>query len=268
MDTKEIHTGLYSEKAFKFLEHMLASQLRFRKCGQIRAQFAAINIERAPDNEVILTQDPDNRYYYGNSIWRKPNNEALKWLAIYIKEFTRNSVEIHEDGKDGDDSKEITWARDNTREKVKLVIDTSSYSVCDKDIFKGKKSSSLNVKVGDIYFIYDKFMSRKDLDKKYDTDMIDSYVGQPSDPITTEMEIAKRQDIKALKDKLEQDLNSLDREEGEKQDELRVEWRKKAAAVEAEYSAKCKALRAKHDADMATLVKSYDMSSSSEEAAA
>lgn len=260
-DITEVHTGLYSDKAFKLLSHMVAAQINEREWGNIRSQFVSMNVERAADGEVIFTPDADHKNYNVNQIWDKSNNEALKWIAIHIKQFVINfpACWVHEDLED------IDWDRDNTHDKVKFVVDTTCLSIHDKkmfeDMFNGKKDKFyVTAPVRDIYFIYDKFMFHKGLDKKYPSKMVDAYVGQPNDPITTEMEIAKRQDFKNLEDELYKDLNILQAEYDKEERILDAEHDNKIYELEEKIEKKRQARRRKYKDDLASLVKLYDMS--------
>lgn len=260
-DITEVHTGLYSDKAFKLLSHMVAAQIRARPWGNIRTQFESMNVERAPDGEVIFTPDPDKKNYYFNRIWGKSNNEALKWIAIYIKQFVRNfSFCWVNEKSDG-----IDWDRDNNHDKVKFDVDMTSYIISNKkmfnSMFNGKYGKfSVTAPIRDIYFIYDKFMLRNGLDKKYPSKMINSYVGQPNDPITTEIETAKRQDFKKLEDEFNKDIAALHVEYEKEKRIIQIERDNKIDELEERIEKKRQARRQKYLDDIESLSKSYDMS--------
>ena len=260
-DITEVHTGLYSDKAFKLLSHIVANQIKTRPWGNIRTQFESMNVERAPDGEVIFTPDPDKKNYYFNRIWSKSSNEALKWIAIYIKKFVRNFSSCWVNKKIDD----IGWDRDNTHDKVEFVVDMTFYSVNNKKMFKrmfnGENGKfSVIAPIRDIYFIYDKFMLRKGLDKKYPSKMIDAYVGHPNDPITTEMETAKRQDIKNLEDEFNKDIEALHIEHEKEERIIENEYDNKINDLEERFEKKRQARRQKYLDDLESLVKSYDLS--------
>ena len=127
-------------------------------------------------------------------------------------------------------------------------------------MFNGENGKfSVIAPIRDIYFIYDKFMLRKGLDKKYPSKMIAAYVGHPNDPITTEMETAKRQDIKNLEDEFNKDIKALHMEYEKEERIIETEYDNKISDLEAKMEQKRQARRQKYLDDLESLVKSYDL---------
>ena len=102
-------------------------------------------------------------------------------------------------------------------------------------------------------------MLRKGLDKKYPSKMIDAYVGHPNDPITTEIETAKRQDIKNLEDEFNKDIEALHMEHEKEERIIENEYDNKINDLEAKMEQKRQARRQKYLDDLESLVKSYDL---------
>jgi len=236
---KTIHTGLFTDEAFQLLDAFIMSALK-RYESETYYQLTTIGLERAPDGEILLSQDDWNGY--ARSIWKKPNNEALKWIAIRLKEYAR------------------CWGGNPGSDKVsKGVADWSRSGIERVYLEENSSKKTVFAIVSDIYFLYDFLLQRKNLEKKYPSAKFAKYVGSPNDPITTEMEIAKRAEIAKMRKAHEDQLELLKKEERSEDDKLEKEFYTKREEVEERYKIKRQDLVAKQAEEIAALKKSLEM---------
>lgn len=192
-----IHTGLFSENA-KHLLQGLFNYIDDNKPRRVAVTARRCEIIMNPDNEVILQCKLRDRYSYYRSemicsIWdRNPGNDQKprEWIAVMLKKHV-----IEQCGSDG------VWRRDNdAREVPELEI---------------KNEQGLTVfspTVAEAYYVYDVLLNRKKIEKRFSEATIKRMHGIQKDPIATEMEIARREEVKRLKAENEQKLRDLEDE--------------------------------------------------------
>ena len=191
-----IHTGLFSENA-KYLLQGLFNYIDDNKPRRVAVTARRCEIIMNPDNEIILQCKLRDRYGYTSeriySIWdRNPGNDQKprEWIAVMLKKHV-----IEQCGSDG------AWRRDNdAREVPELEI---------------KNEQGLTVfspTVAEAYYVYDVLLNRKKIEKRFTEATIKRMHGIQRDPIATEMEIARREEVKRLKAENEQKLRDLENE--------------------------------------------------------
>ena len=192
-----IHTGLFSENA-KYLLQGLFNYIDNNKPRRVAVTARRCEIIMNPDNEVILQCKLRDRYSYYRSemiysIWdRNPGNDQKprEWIAVMLKKHV-----IEQCGSDG------VWRRDNdAREIPELEV---------------KNEQGLTIfspTVAEAYYVYDALLNRKKIEKRFSEATIKRMHGIQKDPIATEMEIARREEVKRLKAENEQKLRDLEDE--------------------------------------------------------
>lgn len=185
---KTIHTELYSDKAYSII---LGFYYGLDEWGskQMARNSGYCDVERAPDNEVVLTIKCSDPYAYS---WRKSafnkhqtDQDTRNWMAWIIKQLVRKA--LREDGY----NESVEWKRSNDR-----VAHTFSSKVA-------------GVTVSDCYFVYDFLKNRKKLDNKFTSEHIAEIIGNKRDAISTELEIVKREEEKKIRDKHNAVINGL-----------------------------------------------------------
>lgn len=185
---KTIHTELYSDKAYSII---LGFYYGLNDWGskQMARNSGYCYVERAPDNEVVLTIKSSDSYTYS---WNKTafvkhqtDQDTRNWMAWIIKQLVRKH--IHEVG----DDESVEWNRSNDR---------IAYA------FSSKVAS---VTVSDCYFVYDFLKNRKNLDNKFTSEHIAEIIGNKRDAISTELEITRREEEKKIRDKYNAIINGL-----------------------------------------------------------
>lgn len=164
MNGRPFHTRLYTEKGILLLRTMREAFLEIWPTGQMRnAARRMRNLEVAPDGEVVI--NPAD--YRDGALWRKSDAEIFRWLAIHLKLVVKNFS-----GCD--------WSRTND-----TVVSTLS-------------SNDIKVTVSDAYMVYDYWLNRKKFDTSFSKEHVGSVIGFAKDPVSTEMEIARREEVKRL----------------------------------------------------------------------
>ena len=232
-----IHTGLFSKNA-KYLLQGLFNYIDDNKPRRVAVTARRCKIIMKPDNEVILQCKLSDRYSYSRSemiysIWdRNPGNDQKprEWIAVMLKKHV-----IEQCGSDG------VWRRDNdAREVPELEI---------------KNEQGLTVfspTVAEAYYVYDALLNRKKIEKRFSEATIKRMHGIQKDPIATEMEIARREEVKRLKAETEQKLRDLEDEKLNKISAYRQQ-------LDLEYKILKDKVRMKLEEDLANLEKIANM---------
>ena len=192
-----IHTGLFSENA-KYLLQGLFNYIDNYKPRRVAATARRCEVIMNPDNEIILQCKLRDRYSYNYSeriysIWdRNPGNDQKprEWIAVMLKKHV-----IENCGSDG------VWRRDNDAREVPGL-----------DIKNERGLTIFSPTVAEAYYVYDALLNRKKIEKRFTEATIKRMHGIQKDPIATEMEIARREEVKRLKDETEQKLRDLEAE--------------------------------------------------------
>ena len=109
---KTIHTELYSDKAYSIILGFYHG-LDDWGSKQMARNSGYCDVERAPDNEVVLTIKCNDPYAYA---WSKSafnkhqtDQDTRNWMAWIIKQLVRK--ELREDGY----NESVEWNRSNDR---------------------------------------------------------------------------------------------------------------------------------------------------------
>lgn len=164
MNERPFHTRLYTRKGTLLLQTMRAAFLEHWPTGQMRnAVHRMRNLEVAPDGEVIINPEVHQKV----ALWKKSDEDIFRWLAIHLKLVVKNFS-----GCD--------WSRTND-----TVVSTLS-------------SNDIKVTVSDAYMVYDHWLNRKKFDTHFSKEHVNSIIGFAKDPVSTEMEVARREEVKRL----------------------------------------------------------------------
>lgn len=185
MSRKTVSTALYTPVALHMVKQFRSLFMNKWPTSQMRNACTRFECaEIAPDGEIIL---PPPKYFEG-PLWEKDCNEIFKWLAIHLKLAIKDKH---------------PWYRGNDEVIEKLSTDT------------------IKITVSDAYLVYDLWLGRKNVDLKFSKGQFAKMVGQRRDPVTTEMEIARRQQIADIKKKAAEDIESARQEMYQKQADFR-----------------------------------------------
>lgn len=213
MSIRTVHIGFYSPRATKILsavhEYVLSRFANYRHTEKTRST-TATKLVVADDGEAIY--ELSSFYYngYSNNIPFNKWSDArvLEHFAYHYKDEIRKRYQ------------NVKWDR---------------YSA-DQLTF-----GNVTFTMSEFYYIYDVLKGRKTAKFCYRPDAkVEELIGTPLDPITTEMKIAQKEEIKKVKDALQLKLQALEHERYAKQDEMRkkiyneYEDKKNVARVEAE----------------------------------
>lgn len=287
--TIAISTGLYADNTerilnaiHKSMENSYQTQSNFRRYG-----LSAISFERAPNNEILLKLSSDDFYghtwrfwgrivrksfYYDNAkvepAEAKAVLEKFGWnIKLLARGFAIKDMEINAKGTDGISSgsyeERATWeARLDKHFKKHVWRRDGGLNVknfLSENVINDFGLKDVNITIGDIYFLYEKLIGRLEKStKRYDDAVVRRLVGEPRDVISTEAEVARREEIariteeyaakiddlettysytghkhRSAYDELQRIINEFKNKCKEKQNELRVERDAKIAEVNA-----------------------------------
>ena len=223
--TISIPTGFYADETERILKALHKSM---EKSYQVQSNFRlygllALSFERAVDNEILLKLDigdgygraarfwkrivQKSFYYNDNKVEPAEAKAVLEKFGWNIKNLARGfaikDMEINAKGTDGIDSnyedfhawkarsdkyfKKHVWHRDGGL-NVKNYL---APGVVEDFDLKG-----VTLTIGDIYFIYEKLVGRLEKStKRYDSAVVRRLIGEPRDPVSTEAEQARRDEV-------------------------------------------------------------------------
>lgn len=227
-----IHTGLFSINA-KHLLQGLFNYIDDNKSRRVAVSARRCEIIVNPDNEIVLQCKLRDRYGYRSerlfSIWDRNlgnDQKPREWIAVMLKKHV-----IEQCGSDG------VWRRDNdAREVPELEIKNEQGLIV------------FSPTVAEAYYVYDALLNRKKIEKRFTEATIKRMHGIQKDPIATEMEIARREEVKRLKAENEQKLRDLEDEKFGKISAYRQQ-------LDAEYKILKEETKKKLEEDLANLEK-------------
>jgi hypothetical protein len=197
-DKTIFHTTLYSDKAYALIEAFIYNMNDGFKCGS-RASGKLYNstLKRTDDGEVVFEVTQYDGYRsYNRTIWRKCKHDPAKVrdeLAWLLKCMVRNYAgPAH-------------WNRNDVTDISACFTRFTSYNESRKIEVRELMK---DVTVQDIYCVYELMRARKNLEQKYSAEMIEKWRGAQFDPVRTELEKAKREQLAEF-EKLEQEANQL-----------------------------------------------------------
>ena len=230
-----IHTGFYSTKAEKLLsslQHNMKSYLDRQVSTHRARNLSGIKVVRDIDGEVCFKC---NEVYNRRCSWRYvsafngyTDQKALLEIGAMLKTVALNLLVYGNHGKlrpvkaralEGDKA----WSRNNTAKFTTADSDESEFTVAD------------------VYYVYENFIGRPNLSRKYKADIIEDLRSKPLDPIMVEAKKAALEDITRLKDEFSKKKNELEHEYEDKYWQIRAalqnEKNNRIAAAQAEVNA-------------------------------
>lgn len=226
---RTIHTDLYTPKAQEILYRVKLFMRNHWGSSQMVRNATLAKVEVAPNGEIlwnVYDSAPDTvrnwrSVYYGSSTYagRPEDKKVREWLSMVLKTICFRQFKQHKYGEPELTAKEIhkMWSRKNNT-VVKLMSDACT------DVFAPKVLDSNGyqsyakyvnkfgpITVAEIYCVYEKLLNRKRFEKAYSKKEKELIVGVEKDTVATEMEIARREEIVRINQKLEDDKAALER---------------------------------------------------------
>lgn len=234
MTRRIFHTTLYSDIAWALMNSFQYNMNNNHYCGsRANGKLADSTLKRGDDGEVIFELEVREGYRSWNrTIWRKCRLDDQKIrdeLAWLIKCMVHAYA-----GKDH-------WSRADITD-----IDSCFTRFYDSYGNQAEKAEVINnlkgLTVQDVYCLYEILRNRKNLESKYDPALIAKLRGAQFDPVRTELEKAKREQLAEF-DRLEGEALTkirvdCDRQIDELKKKLWAEREEKSAACRAEYAEK------------------------------
>lgn len=278
-----IPTGMYSNDAGKILNAICAAmkssfyvQGNFRNVG-----LRAISFERAPDNEIFLKLTIGDGWGRTGRFWKRivvksfyytddrvePSeaNAVLGKLGMNIKLLAHGLAVRDMDAKGklnrADDA--ATW-RDRVNKYFNKHIWHRNGGFNVKKFWSDELIDETGIKdmkitIGDLYFIYEKLTGRlgKNI-KHYDNAVVFRLIGMPLDPISTELERARREEIDRITEEYAAKIDARTPVYNyEKSSPAYYELQKLIENFNAKCAAECEALRKERDAKLAEVRATY-----------
>lgn len=223
MDRK-YHTNIYTDLAYRFIITVANGITCNGKRGIGYYTGTYMNIEREPDGEIVLSFKKDNNYsaYYSErrfykSAFYKKHTEFLNWFGWY------GMCKIK-------DKYPKAWIKENWKRN-----NTNKFT---NGLFHDFDSISEELTISDIYLIYDSLRGRTKRLNGYSVKQKDKILGEPLDPITAELERARRDEIAALHEELHKKLSENRKKYNDLRSELYTEEEKNKKLIEEEYKKK------------------------------
>lgn len=193
-----IHTDTYTNKS-KIILNALKTYM-FQEWGsrQQRRNAGLVKVEVEPNGEIVWNISNQSWDYFRSIYEKKRNdNDVRMWLAGMLKTMT-----LREMRRTGINAKQ--WNRKNTN----FIFDAFDTI----DTKTGARTKN-NITVADVYCIYEFLMNRKSFKRHWSTDFIKSIIGAGLDPIATELEVARREEVQRLWIQFQDDINKLNNEQ-------------------------------------------------------
>ena len=236
------HTGLYSDKAEQILT-IFYREMANCHYGVRCAQNASYDVKcvREADSEVVINVDS----HYNRLVYDRKSSDAklLEWLGWMIKKATYKYIlELNLEPK-------YVWKRDSDT----IIPQFSSYNT------QTKTDYNIAITVGDLYCIYEILNGRKNIEHKFNKDLVNSIRGHQRDPLSTEVECIRRQEVASIEKQYKtmiddcntksyqytsltgSTITSAQKEIRIEYDKLRHEFDKKLEAMELKFTTKWKA---------------------------
>lgn len=237
-----VHTGFFTLEMKDVLADVISNTEHGRYCGsragkKMRCSELFVN----PDGEIVFNLFRNSGgwrdYGWSRTIWNKCKLDAQKIreeIAWILKIMVHAYLDKHLAGE----GCRVHWRRDDETDLEELF-----------ESFRAGRSDTHRtapLKVSDAYCIYEILRGRPGIERKYSAETIKRWRGEQRDPIMTEMEVARREQIEAFKKEAIDLENQLTRERDRKISEtegaIRIEYKKKIDEVHAEAERKIREL--------------------------
>lgn len=239
-----VHTGFFTLEMQDLFKDLIENTEQGRCCGsragkKMRCATVFIN----PDGEIVFNLKRDNGgwryrdYNWNRTIWQKCKLDAQK-IREEIAWILKIMVHAYLDKNFAGEGCKMHWRRDDSTDLGSLF--TSFSSTCTSS----HRTAPLTV--SDAYCIYEILRGRSGIERKYTAATIQRWRGEQRDPIMTEMEVARREQIEVLKkeavDLENQLIRERDRAISDSDDKIRAEYKLKIEKVRSEMEQKVKEL--------------------------
>lgn len=239
-NTLYIPTGLYADDTEKILNIL---RMAMKRSWQVQRRFStdgikAISFERAPDNEILLALSSNTGYGRIYGFWSRivklsffndkmDANEAkhvlekFGWnIKLLARGFAIRYMNLNATGTDGleynGDPNEAHRRNAEVDEYFKKRFWTRTNgltikSLMSTDIIADSRTSGVEPTIADLYFLYEKLIGRLEKStKRYDDTVVRRLVGEPRDVVSTEAEVARREEIARIKDEYAAKIADMD----------------------------------------------------------
>lgn len=208
---REIHTGLYGQVAESVLNNVILYGRQYGSNLDSKS-FILVETERGVDNEIMLSVFDDN---YGINMDRtvfkigyKNDAQIRLWLAGCIKGVAKLAI-MNGCGRDlhkAEIKKVEGWTRTNvTNLSMDLFNDT-------------------NIPAAAYYAVYEALKGRKTTEGKFPDGIFASVVGEPFDPVRTELETYMREAEEKIDTDKNAELYRLDKEFNVEYEDLKMKY--------------------------------------------
>jgi hypothetical protein len=217
-NTVTIHLGFYTKYSKDILEHFIKTYM-YRQGGiaTYTYQYEVCNVEQEPDGEVVLKINT-NSWQYTRSSWRSRASNMVSMKQFFVGQFVKcikkqiipdiryYNNELKTIKFDEVESK--LWNINCHEYPLKaFVVDDTVYS---------------DITISDLKIMWYAMSGSKQIKKKISNELFNKIIGHARDPIQTEMEITRRNELHKLENE-RNDKNSelyrLEREERRKMED-------------------------------------------------
>lgn len=222
MSKNMVHLELYTDKALTIIEGFY-SGLNTWGSSQMRRNQRYCNVDREADNEVVLMVGSDiysHEYTKTAFMKHQSSQDTRNWIAWVIKQLVRREFRYtsHDEPK--------VWDRN-----CSLAVNRFSSDTC-------------LVTVSDCYLVYEALQCRKSFARRYPAKQLEEVIGCKRDAVTTEIELARREEEKKIRSKHNAAIRAIESNKWEALNEAR---RKTIAEFDAKIKAEREALKCELD---------------------
>jgi hypothetical protein len=216
-NTRIIHTGLFSERAFLLISELISDLQNYYAGAKRTKKMASLfntTVKHGIDNEIILQAHSKSYYYRRSRIWNDfTDNQVLRHVIWMYKLLIIKRA--------GNDS----WKRGSTTTILR---------------------SDSDFKISEVYFLYDMFHQRNNFKRNYPDNYSDELIGIPLDPITVELKNTQLAEIEKIVNEKKCKIDKLKNQKYNERDEayraIEDKYAKLMNEAEAEAEAKIKQL--------------------------
>lgn len=190
-----VYLGVHSDRANQIIaglfnyyrdtyDKVTAKQRRNMTVGKIIVE---------PDGEVCLQINNNHHSYYGTIYYTYSGKDDILrgWVANSLKDYVRQKLRT----VDSNGNKIDSWNRRNNT-VVTGLVDTNNAQPT----------------VTEIYALYELLKRRKNAENRYDKTLIETLKGVKRDPFMTELEIARREEIKRIEKEFETKKSEVEKQ--------------------------------------------------------
>lgn len=186
-----VHTGLFSDRAKDLIDKVL-KMIKAKRFRSVDLHYVIDNTKVLAQNDGEVTLCQENEVWTSDNPLARPNDQAVKWLAFFIKRM-------------------VTWYIHDPATSKLVEWDDSSRSI----VIQHEDSQHLSgISVGSLMDLYYALRRKTSFRDKSIEKSVKSLIGSRRDPITTEMLNSRDKEL----EELAQSFNNLEREILKKRD--------------------------------------------------